>query len=972
MCKRLFYPTLCLVFLAIAMPLHAFDADTDPSLVGLWRLDDATGTVALDSSGNDNHGTLNGGPEWVAGVLDGALSFDGQDDYVDCGNDSVFDITEQITLAIWVNANDIGNGQHNCWLGKGDTAYAIKHQSGNNIEFFIYNGDWNSINYTSGIDNLGGEWHHMAGTFDGTQLVLYIDGQEVDNLPLVTSISTASHSVTLAENSQATGRFFDGMLDDARIYNRALTAAEILVVMEGGGAPELASKPTPENEASDVVRDVILSWNTGEFAASHTVYLSTHYADVNNSSAAALVGENLTASNVDTSILDFGTTYYWRVDAVNSPPDRTVFTGDVWSFTVEPMAVPVENITATASGENVGMGPENTINGSGLNEMDQHSTDPLTMWLAPSTTPWIQYDFDKAYKLNELLVWNSNQAIEAFIGFGVKEMTIETSIDGETWTALDGVTTLARASGQSTYDAADVIDMGGVMAKAVRLSVVSAHGFTPQSGLAEVRFLAIPVAAREPQPADGRTSAGAAVQLSWRSGREAVSHDVALSTDMDAVANGTAPVSTVADASYDAGVLTYGTSYYWQVTEVNDAAVPAAHASALWSFNTPEYGTIDGIESYSAEEGEEVFTTWWDGFGGDAALGGSTTGHIDSPFVETSIVNSGSQSLPMFFDNNGGFMNIDGTTSAPRFSEVAREFNGLDLTEGDAEVLAVSFLGQAPGFVEEADGTITMGAAGADVWGTSDEFRYAYKTLSGNGSLTVKVNSLVNTHAWAKAGPMIRATATAGSQHGLVCVSGASGTSFQRRVLEAGASTSADNAGPTAPYWVRITRTDRTFTAEQSEDGVTWTHLGADPANSSIDISMPDTVLIGLALTSHVSDVSTVAEFSDVSFTGNVTGDWTVEAIGAAMPTNDTADPLYMIVEDSVGKTVTLTHPDTAAVQSTTWQDWLIPITELSSLKENNIKAITIGVGYKHGSQAGGEGVLYIDDLRVGTPIPTE
>ena len=114
-----------------------------------------------------------------------------------------------------------------------------------------------------------------------------------------------------------------------------------------------------------------------------------------------------------------------------------------------------------------------------------------------------------------------------------------------------------------------------------------------------------------------------------------------------------------------------------------------------------------------------------------------------------------------------------------------------------------------------------------------------------------------------------------------------------------------------------------------------------------------------------------LAEFSDVSSTGNVTGAWTAEAIGVDMLSNDGQDPLYLIVEDSSGKSVTVTHPDPGAVQSSSWQDWLIPLSQLDSLRLNRIKTVVIGAGYPDGSQAGSEGILYIDDVRVGSPLPT-
>jgi hypothetical protein len=161
--KLLFTACFCLF---LANPLIA----QDPSLVGWWKMDEGSGTIATDSSGNGNDGVISGDPEWVTGWFGGALKFDGIDDGVNCGNDAIFDITDEITLAAWVNANDVGSGQDNPWLGKGDTSYMIKNfRTGFDVEFFIYDGGWFSAHYIVD-DSFNGEWHHVAGTYDGSLL----------------------------------------------------------------------------------------------------------------------------------------------------------------------------------------------------------------------------------------------------------------------------------------------------------------------------------------------------------------------------------------------------------------------------------------------------------------------------------------------------------------------------------------------------------------------------------------------------------------------------------------------------------------------------------------------------------------------------------------------------------------------------------------------------------------------------------
>ena len=150
-------------------------------------------------------------------------------------------------------------------------------------------------------------------------------------------------------------------------------------------------------------RDTTLSWKPGPFASTHDVYFGAAFADVNGASTAnplgVLVSQGQTGTTCGlTGLLDFGRTYYWRVDEVNAPPDSTVFKGDVWSFTTETYGYPVRPVKATASSSFIStMGPEKTIDGSGIDANDQHSVSASQMWLSKKDQSpiWIQYEFDK-------------------------------------------------------------------------------------------------------------------------------------------------------------------------------------------------------------------------------------------------------------------------------------------------------------------------------------------------------------------------------------------------------------------------------------------------------------------------------------------------------------------------------------------------------------------------------------------------
>jgi hypothetical protein len=241
--------------------------------------------------------------------------------------------------------------------------------------------------------------------------------------------------------------------------------------------PEAAQDPSPDHEAADVPRDIQLSWNPGVFAETHNVYFGTSWHDINDASVdnpmGVLVSEDQTATSFDPNgPLDLGQMYYWRVDEVNAEPDHTVFKGCVWSFMIEPVGYPITGVVATSNGvSDVGVGPENTINGSGLNENDEHSTVATDMWLAaPGAEPLqIQYEFDRLYKLHEMLIWNYNVIFELTLGFGLKDVTVEYSADGTEWTALSDIA-FAQATAKADYVANTTVEFNGVLAKYVGLT----------------------------------------------------------------------------------------------------------------------------------------------------------------------------------------------------------------------------------------------------------------------------------------------------------------------------------------------------------------------------------------------------------------------------------------------------------------------------------------------------------------------
>jgi hypothetical protein len=687
--------TACLLLVALCILIqvasaHAFNAGPDPSLVGWWKLDEGSGTTANDSSGNGNNGTINGTPTWVtAGKLGGALQFNGTNTYINVGNGTSLQMRDALTIAFWIKTSAftttwaavISKGDGSWRMGRGTVASG---GTGSTLHMGVSGTTVSGNAYFDGTKVVtDGEWHHGAGIYNGSTATIYVDGVQDAQITATGQLATATYDVLIGENQQSTGRYMTGMLDDVRVYNRALTVNELQVVMQGYTG-SIATDPTPKDKATDLPRETNLSWTPGPLAGTHNVYLGTSFDDVNTASTGSplLVSKGQDANSYDPpSRLDFGTTYYWRVDEVNASADQTVFKGDIWSFTTEPVAYPVTNITVTASSATATSPAISTINGSGLTG-DLHGTDTKTMWLgtiSASQPAWIQYDFDRAYKLHELWVWNHNTVFEFMLGFGAKSTMIEYSADGTTWTKL-GDFEFAQAAGEDGYAHDTTVSFNGVAAKSVRITINSAWTNAKQTGLSEVRFLSIPVTAREPQPAIDATGIDPITAVfGWRSGREAVSHSVYTGTDPNAqTLSGTSTTNSFVPTN-----LSLGTKYYWRVDEVNTAEAISTWAGTVWSFTTADFVTVDNMESYN-DTTNRVFDVWVDGYG--TTTNGSVVGYgtaANETFNETTTIHGGKQSMPLAYGQ-----------SAAATSEATRTFSpAQDWTLADIKTLVLFFYG---------------------------------------------------------------------------------------------------------------------------------------------------------------------------------------------------------------------------------------------------------------------------------------
>jgi hypothetical protein len=323
-----------------ASVVSAVDLDTDPALVGWWTFDEGAGNIAADSSGNGNDGTLHGPVEWTTdGKVGGALAFTGPYNYVLVPDAPSLNPTEQITIAAWVNPSWTGNNRILQKSTEGsDDQYRFLKEGGNNIRVHLPPAA--NFEVTGQLPPIG-EWTHLAATYDGSMIKVYFNGEVVGETEFSDSLSTSTGPLFIGTKwSQApAGDEYNGIMDDVRIYNRALTQSELRRL---GGNPT-ANNPFPADRAVYEDTWATLSWTPGVFAVSHDIYIGTNQEDVARGTGETFVG-NQDSPFLVTGFPGFlypdglvpGTTYYWRIDEVNEANPDSPWKGEVWRFTIPP------------------------------------------------------------------------------------------------------------------------------------------------------------------------------------------------------------------------------------------------------------------------------------------------------------------------------------------------------------------------------------------------------------------------------------------------------------------------------------------------------------------------------------------------------------------------------------------------------------------------------------------------------------
>ncbi|MHC4537605.1 MAG: LamG domain-containing protein, partial [Planctomycetota bacterium] len=638
MCKKLIYLVVFVLVLGVA-------GNASADLVAHWKLDEGSGNTVYDSGTSGNDGTFESDPQWVAGYYGGALEFDGTDDNIDCGNDDSFNITDEITLSAWINITQRPDVESWYTIPWKENAYSMYLYGADSTlttlcaDFWLDTGRadiWDGPD----IDIPPNHWTHIAVTFNGTDFEFYVNGERdhTQNQPGTIEISEINFLFTQA------GSNFEGLIDDVRLYNRALTQAEILAAMEGGEAYPYALGPVPENGSLYMDTWVNLSWRAGDYAVSHDVYVGENFEDVDAGAESTFQGnqtETFYGIGFGSTYPDGlvpGTTYYWRIDEVNDAEPNSPWKGDIWSFSIPPKTA--------------------------------YFPDPADG--AETVSPDVQ------------LSWTA--------GFGAK---IHYIVFGEDFDEVNNAET-GVLHGNTTYNPGPL-----KLAKTYYWRVDESDGAETIKG--EVWSFTTLGAASGANPANGAVNVKPSVILRWDAGSVAASHEVYFGMDADAVKNATTASPehkgprALGEESYDPGELLLNSTYFWRIDEVNGVNPDSPWAGKVWSFTIGDFFVIDDFEDYDVGN-NEIWWAWKDGLGyaahdNEPAYLGNGTGsavgdETTASYTEEIIVHSGLQSMPFSYDNN--------KVGYAMYSEVELMLNTTrDWTEEDFVTLTIWFRGES-------------------------------------------------------------------------------------------------------------------------------------------------------------------------------------------------------------------------------------------------------------------------------------
>jgi len=909
------------VCLSLALAVGTANADIEEGLVGRWTFDEGEGTTAQDSSVSNNHGTLNGDPQWVDGKIKGALEFDGADDYVD-----ILYATDPTTytIAVWVKpevtnlfnivARTSDQGPTTHW------SHQLRVLDSGVFEHYVYDGAERRVAGTTTVE--ADTWYFVAGVATNNgEMRLYVNGQEEGTATTFGTMWVDGDRFVVGSNSGHAMGWFEGLIDDLRIYDRILSDEEVeelyrwsggayagpdqwveageTITLEGSGPADATSFAWEQVIIAD--EPAVTLVNPGDATCTFdspvrdigyalTFRLTVESTETGTTTDECLVmarapnAPKVAPGNLRTVRTDRGFWLYWDpVFDAGSYAIEIEYLPDVW-IPVAPNVIPPEyQIKDQNPGAIV---PVRVVakNSHG----DGAVSDPVTMTImrnvalpapAGDTPPTASFDYDgnPVTALNDGVLDSSTDSYgtaaetEDFWGYTWDEplffdeiayftgdvfwnggwftdLTVEYTEDGATWVKV------ANVEINPAYDFTDSSeDRDGFLRYEISFMTVrgtgiriygAPGGWAAFTSIAELQvygdqtqgpLIVQGVDADAPEYStaalDGRCSLSTRGPLSGFAWVQTGGPTVAISGADQALATFTAPgvdADIVLTFELTAGDGTETDTDEVSITIKNQVTTAVAGPDQ-WLYDGADV-TLDGTGSLSTSE--QTLYTWTQTEGTPATLTGADTA---TPSFTAPALWGDSDDLVFSLEVHDG---VGGQSSDEVTVTVQNSlfFIAARVGEGDLPDDPWAFttrdipdtITAGSATYDAATETYTITAAGADIWGTADQFRFVYIEAEGDFSMSACVKEdrfQGGSNEWSKAGIMVRDNDTAGSSDVFqVATRNPSQDHFcawQWRDFQ-GIDCGWTLGGPAAPYsgpfWLRIRREGQTFYADYSLD----------------------------------------------------------------------------------------------------------------------------------------------------------
>ncbi|MCW1914016.1 putative Ig domain-containing protein [Luteolibacter sp. GHJ8] len=738
------------------------------SLRAWWKLDDNTGTAADDFTGRPQDGTISGAA-WATGISGSALNFDGLDDGILVGNSAALTGTGNLTLAAWVKI-DPGSPlatviqQREAGATGHQGQYVLNVNASGTVNFFIYNNSAYQFDLTTAGAVNDGQWHHLAAVREGTAGRIYIDGVQAAS-GSGTAQALVSHPVAIGYDHRDNNKRFDGLIDDVRIYERALNAAELDGLHDGlvpNRAPAFTSDPLAKAAASE-----------------DTVYSASLAGDAGDPD----FGDGLTYTKLGGPL--------WLAVSPSGVLSGTPANSDVGSnsFSIRVADAAGLNDIATV-----------TIQVLNTNDTPVFAADPMTG--SPATED-LAYSMSLAGSASDV---DAGDTLTYFKVSGAPWVNVAPngSVSGTPGNGDVGPNSVTI----EVRDTAGASDQAVLQIAVANVNDAPAFSADPISGPAATEDLAY-----------SGSLAGLAADIDAGDSLIYSKEDGPpwLAVAPDGTLSGT-------PGNADVGI----NSFTVRARDWSNAHDDVTLTVLVANVNDAPVFIVDPIARPTGSEEQAYTASSLSGTAVDADAGDSLTyAKIGGPLWLDIAADGSLSGTPPAGSSGTNTFTVEAKDGAGATAQATLliEIEGDELPLPWQS----NSIGSIPsnGSVTHSNGTYTVSGAGS-LSGRSDTLNFAWQTMSGDGSITARITELGSTGGSARIGIMIRDTLASNSRHVFIGLDGNSTYRWVRRTsLNGNTSTSTSGSGVVPATWIRLVRSGDRITAYKSSNGTAWIEIGS-------------------------------------------------------------------------------------------------------------------------------------------------